>query len=854
MLQRPETMAVEHSPDSMSTPSLLPSSPEHPDIEDTRKLRKTGTNVHSAFAGISVHNALLRLGPPPPDAKIGSKHLPWLRLSEWETMILRQKMKKNAKWKPSEDMVKRELVHRERGARAYYAAKETAEREGRQVVDDDGIETGLAGREKLTRFEDWEKPNVGMKLNLAKKRKREMLDASDEGLQHSKRNMEAVSDDEEVETSVRMSLSRLTKRKRGMSDVLEERPTQRRRSEISIDSDAEATRSSPNSGNTRRRRNAAPGLPGPTTTTTLNETDDGNRRTNAGPSTSLRVGLKGLSAQAQSSRKRKPRTLPTSKAGSSSDDYYSTGTWGLGPTGSAVKLNDPNYKDAEGKVPEGPSVVTWRTINHSRAIIQKMFSVLPENERLALASKHNVPGLLLEDWLLAYDSSEDGSPSTPDIAGSDPYNSQQQANTSQQQGPDSSKTWLSPFLVREGTRIEELVARGTTLVMAMSLETMTAYSNLLRGEQAARSTTPTSENPPSPQDPTSAMSVTDRNGLISTTHEDNDSNQGLGATNHSTPKLPQHTRGVEVIDLEDYPSSDSDDDDYGNNTYDATLSKAPSRLKATRNPLDVHDSDTEKNIQPFDQPNSLSTAALLATSPFSESARPPPRRSLSRESRSPSPNNVRNTSATDTEDVRESTGSRSPNRFRPTHPTLDTPSAWSSFDQSQPGIWPAFSHDSSMTMTPKYATYASTAPSSVTSTSTNAQSPGIAKPFGLMDTPTTDTNVATLLEKACPLLQSGRDTSDAHSNTEADGPTAPAASREMYNDQNSDNSPIDSQTPPITDPNQSTTSSPQNESQPIAKASANAARQQIRTKITKHQGFDQRHRRLANFLRTGRFE
>lgn len=63
-----------------------------------------GTNAHSASAGISVHNALLNLGPPPPDARVRSKHLPWLRLTDQEMMSLRKRMKKNAKWRPSDEM------------------------------------------------------------------------------------------------------------------------------------------------------------------------------------------------------------------------------------------------------------------------------------------------------------------------------------------------------------------------------------------------------------------------------------------------------------------------------------------------------------------------------------------------------------------------------------------------------------------------------------------------------------------------------------------------------------------------------------------------------------------------------
>ena len=144
------------------------------------KPRKRGTNVHSSVAGISVHNALMNLAPPPPDALPGSKDAPWLRLTDWEMMNLRKRMKKNAKWRPSESMVKLELINAGRGPHNYWEAKQDAEARGLPFQDVDNIavthgdkplawgEVGLTAPSSSE-----ERPrNKGMVLNEAKKRKR----------------------------------------------------------------------------------------------------------------------------------------------------------------------------------------------------------------------------------------------------------------------------------------------------------------------------------------------------------------------------------------------------------------------------------------------------------------------------------------------------------------------------------------------------------------------------------------------------------------------------------------------------------------------------------------------------------
>ena len=141
-----------------------------------------GTNVHSAVAGISTSNALSLLTPPPPDAKPGSEHAPWMRLTEWEMAKLRKRMKKNAIWTPSETMIRRELSDAGRGPENYRKALSKAEETGEEFTDCDNIATTAPGKqlvpgeisadslglsEKLS--------NKGMKLNEAKKLKKELL-------------------------------------------------------------------------------------------------------------------------------------------------------------------------------------------------------------------------------------------------------------------------------------------------------------------------------------------------------------------------------------------------------------------------------------------------------------------------------------------------------------------------------------------------------------------------------------------------------------------------------------------------------------------------------------------------------
>lgn len=139
-----------------------------------------GTNVHSAVAGISTSNALSLLDPPPPDAKPGSVHAPWMRLTEWEMAKLRKRMKKNAIWSPSETMIRRELSDAGRGPENYRTTKARADQAGEEFLDEDNIATSAPGKSlgpgeistDALSLEHAQLSNRGMKLNEAKKEKK----------------------------------------------------------------------------------------------------------------------------------------------------------------------------------------------------------------------------------------------------------------------------------------------------------------------------------------------------------------------------------------------------------------------------------------------------------------------------------------------------------------------------------------------------------------------------------------------------------------------------------------------------------------------------------------------------------
>ncbi|EFW20372.1 hypothetical protein D8B26_008416 [Coccidioides posadasii str. Silveira] len=132
----------------------------------------------------STSRALAALSAPPPDAKIGSEFLPWLRLTDWEMACLRKKMKKNNFWQPSEVMIHRELSELGRGWDNYRAAREKAESTGTELIDCDDVmnnyvqgkltrKSDVHGNMGTTGVEETKLINRGMKMNEAKKLKRE---------------------------------------------------------------------------------------------------------------------------------------------------------------------------------------------------------------------------------------------------------------------------------------------------------------------------------------------------------------------------------------------------------------------------------------------------------------------------------------------------------------------------------------------------------------------------------------------------------------------------------------------------------------------------------------------------------
>jgi hypothetical protein len=123
---------------------------------------------------------------PPPNAVIGSADAPWLQLTPWEMARLRKRMKKNAQWTPSDTMISRELNDLGRGIDAYRAAKKKAEDEGKQFdpappalaaeSDTGNMKTPEGALSAAAiKSDEVQLSNRGMKLNEAKKLKRESL-------------------------------------------------------------------------------------------------------------------------------------------------------------------------------------------------------------------------------------------------------------------------------------------------------------------------------------------------------------------------------------------------------------------------------------------------------------------------------------------------------------------------------------------------------------------------------------------------------------------------------------------------------------------------------------------------------
>lgn len=150
------------------------------------RLARPVTYSSAAMTAAAAANAAALMNPPPENAVIGSADAPWLQLTNYELAKLRKRMKKNATWTPSETMVARELKALGRGPDEYRDAKKKAEDEGQEfnpkvptlVVDDEsGVQHLPAGAISADSIGTEEVPtsNRGMKLNEAKKLKREAL-------------------------------------------------------------------------------------------------------------------------------------------------------------------------------------------------------------------------------------------------------------------------------------------------------------------------------------------------------------------------------------------------------------------------------------------------------------------------------------------------------------------------------------------------------------------------------------------------------------------------------------------------------------------------------------------------------
>ncbi|KAK6841385.1 hypothetical protein PG987_002245 [Apiospora arundinis] len=154
---------------------------------------------------LSTSTALAKLQPPPENAVLGSHDAPWLQLTAYELARLRKRMKKNAVWSPSDTMIARELKNLGRGIEAYRSAERKAKDEGKPfepslpapVVDaDSGVQhppEGAISAEALG-AEEVQLSNRGMKLNEAKKLKREAMSklAGDDAEESTRKMIETV--------------------------------------------------------------------------------------------------------------------------------------------------------------------------------------------------------------------------------------------------------------------------------------------------------------------------------------------------------------------------------------------------------------------------------------------------------------------------------------------------------------------------------------------------------------------------------------------------------------------------------------------------------------------------------------
>ncbi|KAK3388192.1 hypothetical protein B0T20DRAFT_107236 [Sordaria brevicollis] len=191
-----ESSSEDEDATSLSTSRVTPA--PQPRIKVTKasarpnkagKAPKPRTSVpppHIPGSELSTGAQLTHLGPAPANSAVGTPEAPWGQLTPAELAKLRKKMKKNAAWTPSVTMIARELQALGRGYEAFQAAKQKAEQEGKvfegkmpvpvknPTTGEMQMPVGAVSEEALA-ADEANTYNRGMKLNEAKKLKREQL-------------------------------------------------------------------------------------------------------------------------------------------------------------------------------------------------------------------------------------------------------------------------------------------------------------------------------------------------------------------------------------------------------------------------------------------------------------------------------------------------------------------------------------------------------------------------------------------------------------------------------------------------------------------------------------------------------
>ncbi|KAL8420073.1 hypothetical protein RB594_003014 [Gaeumannomyces avenae] len=181
----------EDDDEATAAPSVLASQPrakavKNPKPPKTPKPPKGSVAAQGVSRPTQPVPPMSSLKPPPENAVVGSADAPWLQLTAWELARLRKRMKKNAQWSPSDTMIARELKALGRGPEAYNKAKQLAEEQGKpfeatipaSIPGADGVEhppMGALSLDAALAAEDKQSNNRGLKLNVAKKLKKENL-------------------------------------------------------------------------------------------------------------------------------------------------------------------------------------------------------------------------------------------------------------------------------------------------------------------------------------------------------------------------------------------------------------------------------------------------------------------------------------------------------------------------------------------------------------------------------------------------------------------------------------------------------------------------------------------------------